>query len=156
MAAGTIYSDKYETTSNRPFILKKNPWGPTLVPFSLTIPTTSTDDAGDRAYLVPIPDGVQEIVVCFNTSADGDTGGPNLDLDVIVQDWGGTGGATRDTIVYNAGTAFGAAIIDNKLAISTTKVVGKATQGYGNLGLLCNVAAAVGAEFVISGYVLYQ
>lgn len=155
MSAATIYSDKYDS-NGRPLNIPKNPWGITVVPFSLTIPTTSTDDVGDRAKIAPIPDGVKQVMVWFNTSADGDSGGPTLDVDLIVDDFGGAAGIARDTILYNAGTAFGAGAIDNKLVINTTGVVGKATQGYGHLGLLVNAAAATGVEFVISGVLMYQ
>ncbi len=77
--------------------------GVTCVRYSQTIATTSLDDTADRVRIIPLPDKVK-LIGFFITSADLDTGGTSGDADIVLND------DDNDVILYNAGTAFTAAV----------------------------------------------
>lgn len=113
------------------------------------IAATSTADAGDIVRLFPIEDG-QQIVELALSHADLDSGGGNLDMDVVLVDDNGT------TILFNAGTGFNAARTTPLIVqtSSTSNPQGIKVEYTGAdtayIGLLVNVAASTPAEGTVT------
>lgn len=91
--------------------------GPNAAYVHDTMPTTELDAIGDKRYLFPIPNGA-EIYMLYEEHADLDSGAGALDMDIVLEDDNG------DTILYNAGTAFNAAVTGKWIAVAGTKVKG--------------------------------
>lgn len=100
---------------------------------SITIPTTSLDDANDITKFFPIESG-RLITKVGVINADLDSGGGALDMDIVLVDDNGT------TILYNAGTAFASAVTTPVWTICESRVVSANNDAY--VGLKVNVAAS--------------
>lgn len=146
MAVSTTYSSLYSSDgtpkSGRP-IIRNTSDVPDLVEY--TIPTTQLDDAGDVVYLIPVASGRRIHHLIFDC-ADLDGGGPTLDMDIILRT--GTTGSFTDTILYNAGTAFGSAAHAGKFIWCNVQVPDDADRT-GHICLLVNTAATTPAQGAI-------
>lgn len=133
--------------------------GTQTVPFTYVIPTTQLDTIGDIAYLLPYHVGAKEVSVHFNCG-DADTGGTTLDMDICRRTIDEDGDFT-DVILYNAGTAFSAALT-SKLEVFDLTDPDDASQsstsrdGRCHLILKVNATATTPAEVTISGLFTYR
>jgi hypothetical protein len=109
MTASTV-SGAYFSDKTQP----RRKTGVTIVTESLTIATTSSDETGDIVKFFPVPHGVT-LLRLENTNAALDSGN-TLDMDIVLVDDNGT------TILYNAGTAFSAAVTTVKVNLLETVV----------------------------------
>lgn len=151
MAVSTAYSVHYDS-SGVPTKAGGRPR--TFHPFSdfvptTTIPTTQLDDAGDVTYLLPVASGRRIVFLLFDAT-DMDTGGPTLDMDIVLRTTNSAGSHT-DTILYNAGTAFGSAAHAGKWVFCDVAVPDSATST-GHIILKVNTAATTPAQGTISLY----
>jgi hypothetical protein len=142
MAVSTAFSSLYSAAetpkSGRP-IIRNTSDVPDLVEY--TIPTTQIDDATDVTYLIPVASGRRIHWLIFDCP-DLDTGGPTLDMDIILRT--GTTGSFTDTILYNAGTAFGSAAHAGKWVFCNVQVPDDADRT-GHICLYVNTAATTPA-----------
>lgn len=151
MGVTTAYSSLYNSSgvpvAGRP--KSNNAGGGNSDHVSYTIPTTQTDDAGDTTYLIPVRSGKTIVFLLFD-SADLDSGGGALDMDIILRTTDSAGNHT-DTILYNAGTAFNAALA-GKFVYCGVKVptAGAAPGDVGHIILKVNTAATTPAQGAIS------
>lgn len=150
MAAGTVYSSLFSSsgvpTSGRPFT---PPVGVAMDAVSITIATTSLDDAGDFVAAIPVPIG-KTLMLVGETWADLDSGGGALDEDLILRTIDKNGTAT-DTIVSNKGSAMASA----QSTILWTQVNAliarnSSNTDYAYLGYLNNVAASTPAQGAVT------
>lgn len=146
MAVTTTYSSNYGSdnlpTGGRPF---NPPIGAGMDYVSYTIPNAQLDDAGDVSYLTAIPVARTIHLIVFDSAAL--DGGTALDADLVLRTTDKDGNHT-DTIIYNAGTAFEAALVA-KVILTSTKVPASAT-GYGHLLFKVNTAATTPATGAIT------
>lgn len=133
------------------------PHGTLIVPLNaITIESTSVTTAGDRANLIAVPNGARIEFLMDLAHGDGDTGAtPLLDMDIVYatdfEDWDDAG---TETIIYNAGTAFTAAVTTaNRL---DPMWVGRKAQnsyaGYELIRAKVNAAAVTPADVSLEGY----
>jgi len=149
MAATTVDSVLF----SNPNYPARNPAGTTVEYIDFTVATTSLDDIGDRVRLIPMPNAV-EIISIQEYHADLDSGGGNLDMDILLVDDNG------DTILYNAGTAFNAATtawldIANSTVVPGTKVV-SVGDDTAYIGLYVNVVASTAASGLVHVRIEYR
>lgn len=144
MAAATVYSSRYNS-NNHP--IGGRPLGgigrPQVDWVTHTVPTTSTDDVGDRTNLFAVPEGavIYELVI---TAEDLDTNATEtLDADIVLSTIDSAGTVT-DTILYNAGTALEDALTRTVVDLDVT--VPDSALGYGHIQLKVNTVAATPAE----------
>lgn len=156
MAAGTVYSSLFSSsgvpTSGRPFT---PPVGVAMDAVSITIATTSLDDAGDFVAAIPVPIG-KTLMLVGETWADLDSGGGALDEDLILRTIDKNGTAT-DTIVSNKGSAMASA----QSTILWTQVNAliarnSSNTDYAYLGYLNNVAASTPAQGAVTLIALWR
>ncbi len=108
MAAATAYSSLFQAdTSNlqgfspiasRPY--KRDAFWSEQV--SLTVAMTSVDDVGDRVALMALPGGGWLNRVERLRTADHDTGGPTLDMDLTMWYYDSAGAVAAEVTVYNS------------------------------------------------------
>lgn len=150
MAVSTAYSEFYTSAGvpklGRP---KSNNVGVNNDYVEYTIPTTQLDDATDITYLIPVRSGKRIIYLLFD-SADFDSGGGALDMDIILRTTNAAGTST-DTILYNAGTAFNAALAGK--VVFCNAVVPEDADSVGHICLYVNTAASTAAAGVIKLFV---
>lgn len=142
MAATTVYSSLYNS-DNHP--IGGRPFGgigrPQVDFVTQTIPTTSTDDAGDRTNLIPVPEGATLFKIEF-LSGDLDAGA-TLDADIVLSTTDSAGTVT-DTILHNAGAGFQTAT--TRTVELLDQVVPDSDLGYGHIQLKVNTAGGTPAE----------
>jgi hypothetical protein len=156
MTATTIYNAAYfNSTSGHPLYNSgkpsRNPYG-NIVPFSVVIPTTSSDEAADRVRLVPLPHGAKVKFVVFQCDdLDSSTG---LDADLVIRE------DATDTIVYNAGSAFQSAValrqVGPDAGSDNLHVVSESDGLDASLDFLVNTQGTTPAQGTISGFVVYE
>lgn len=151
----TTYSSLYDSSGQPLYGFPINPPmgspGPVSVQESILAATVEAA-AGEFIALVPVAEGRFVTLLEF-TSSDFDTdASPELDMDIVlrVTDKDGT---HTDTILFNAGTAFQAAITTTRVVIchgtrGGVQVSG-AASGYGHVGLKTVAQAATGAAGTI-------
>lgn len=142
--ATTSYSDLF-TAAGAPIAGRplKYPYGIGVDLVTDTLPTTVLDLLADFRGLIPVPTGVRLLQLNFD-SAELDTGGGNaLDMDIILRRV--VAGATVDLILYNAGTAFSAALT-NKTVFLDHVLVGGTDTDWAIIGTYVNTAASTAAE----------
>lgn len=136
---------------------------PTSFSLTYTVPTAQ-QDLGDTSYLIPVPLGCT-LTGLMVSNGDMDTNGtPLLDMDVVLR-LPLSDGTNQDDILYNAGTAFTAAvttplyvaIVDaTGQTYGGLKVASRSTTGlrpltpHGHVILLVNAAAATAAAAAIT------
>lgn len=122
--------------------------GTNIIPISDTVPTTELGEALDRRQLAKISHGL-ELIALSLIHGDGDSGAGALDADIVLHDDNG------DTILYNAGTAFNAAVTTPVwVFLATAAVRVQAAADDASIDLLINVAASTGAAMTIEGLVI--
>ena len=151
MAAATVYSSLFNSDGT-----PKKVWNPPFgamgsISIRDTVATTTLDDTGDFLALIPVANGT---VMTELTVANGDLdtdGSPALDADIIMRAIDSAGTAT-DTILYNAGAAFQAAVTTARVIplvadddVGGIEATGGA-EGYVLIGFYVNTAAATGAS----------
>lgn len=156
MTASTISHSYFDN----PTYPRRMPAGATIVPFSKVIPTTSIDETDDRIRMVPLPNGVEIVLIVFFSGDLDSNEAPALDMDWVINDDDG------DTIVGNMGTAFQGATTANTPVVvvvppGTKAVVSQAANGPGQSGvasldLKVNTAAGTAAQGTVAGFVVYQ
>ena len=135
MAAATVDSSKF----SNPLFPRRATHGVTHVRHTQTVATTSLDDAGDRVRMIPLPDKVK-LIGFFLTHGDLDSGGGNLDMDVVLND------DDSDVILLNAGTAFNAARTTPLWVDCLDTQVNAQGDTKASLDLYVNVAASTPAS----------
>lgn len=152
MAVTTAYSNLYNSSgvpvAGRP---KSNNAGGGNSDFvAYTFPTTQLDDAGDVTYLIPVRSGKRILFLLWD-SAELDTGGGNaLDMDLVLRTTDSAGNHT-DTIIYNAGTAFSAALAGKFVPVNVlVPTAGAAPGDVGHIIAKVGVAASTAAQGAIS------
>ncbi len=147
--AATIYSSLYTSAgvpiSGRP--RRANTGGCIVDSVTITLPTTNLDTLADTGYIIPVPSFARLQWIAFDSS-DMDTGSVALDLDLVLRTT--LGGVNTDTVLFNAGTAFGTAIVGRFIGLTTQPQVPNATDSYGSIIAYCNVAATTPAEGTIA------
>lgn len=150
MAAGTVYSSLFSSSgvpaSGRPFT---PPVGVAMDAVSITIATTSLDDAGDFVAAIPVPIG-KTLMLVGETWADLDSGGGALDEDLILRTIDKNGTAT-DTIISNKASAMASA----QSTILWTQVNAliarnSSNTDYAFLGYLNNTPASTPAQGAVT------
>lgn len=142
----SLFSSDGVPTTGRPFTPAV---GCAMDAVSHTIPTTMLDGAGDFVALLAVPIN-KTLMLVGETWADLDSGGGNLDEDLILRTIDKNGTAT-DTIVVNHGTALNAA----QATILWTQVnalisgLNSATD-YAYLGYYNNVPASTPAQGAVT------
>lgn len=128
----TAYSSLFNSTTTWPIAgyPQRQPYGETVVTVTKTIPTTQLDTIADVTHMVPIDSGTTINLLVF-TSADFDSS-TGLDADIVLIDDNGT------TILYNAGTAFQAAMT-NQVILCNVDVL--AVNGDAKISFLVNSVA---------------
>lgn len=110
MAAATTYTTLYASAgvpaNGRPISSAPGPCSDWVKP---TWATTDVDDVGDVKYLIPVLSGKRINFLDISETTDMDTGGPTLDMDLILRTTDKAGSHTDTTILFNAGTFFAAA-----------------------------------------------
>lgn len=158
MAAGSVYSSLFASaTSSTPLAGRPiaSPFGGDFDIVTYTVAATSTDDAGDFVGLIPVRAGKRIAALIFNAD-DMDSGTGVLDLDIILRTTS-SAGANTDTILYNAGTAFGSAAHTSKIVLCPTlPQVPEDADSVGIIGLYCNVAANAGGTGDITLLAFYR
>jgi len=153
MAATTVKSQFCDTTTaaskSRP---RRMPAGPTLelLP-EFTFPTTSLDDVGDRYQLLLVPHGAY-LQFLYWENVDMETGGPTLDLDIVIDEDGTETAIWDDSAggnLFRAANTGKWAWINRKVnapvagyGIVLTKVIAAATTpgaGTFRIGSLCDL-----------------
>lgn len=144
MAAATVYSSLFDSagvpTKGRPFATER---GAMFDRVSYAIATTSIDDVGDRVQLIPVPHGVEIVTLNFECGDLDTNGTPLLDMDIVLSN----GVAASDVILYNAGTAFTAAL--GTTIIRPFSTLARSTRNYLTIDLYVNAAAATAAAGTI-------
>lgn len=153
--AETAYSALYDSnnlpTGGRPF---NPPFGIAIDYVNEEIATTELDTANDVTYLIPVPVG-RTIVKIEVKNEELDTGGGNaLDLDIVLRTTD-SAGTNTDTILYNAGTAFSAAVTTPTVVYPNAKVPASAT-GIGHIIAKVNVAATTAAAGDITLFAMWR
>lgn len=109
MAAATTYTSLYASAGvpaqGRPVSSHPGPCDDWVKP---TWATTDVDDVGDVKYLIPVLSGKRINYLDISETTDMDTGGPTLDMDIVLRTTDKLGAHT-DTILFNAGTHFASA-----------------------------------------------
>lgn len=136
-ASATIYSDRFDSTTHVPINgrPKRNPYGVTVDQAQLVIPTTSSDFAGELSYLLPVPRDCNIYKLLIDCGA---LSSATLDADIVLIDDTGT------TILWNAGTAFTAAVASKVVQIYGVTVV--SANDTAVIALLINTAGGTPSE----------
>lgn len=142
MAAAHIYSVRFDTTTLKALTVKRLITGTYMDSVTLTIPTTSIDDADDHSNFLPVPPGLVIRALHIEVGA---LAAANLDMDAILRDPSAALTDAPNATLWNAGTAFTAAV-SKYIALATPVTVPKFTLGYGIVGFVVNVAAGTPAE----------
>ena len=122
--------------------------GTNIIPITDTVPAAELGEAADRRRLAKISHGLELIALAL-IHGDGDSGAGALDADIVLHDDDG------DTILYNAGTAFNAAVTTPLwVFLATAGVRVNAAADDASIDLLVNVAASTAAEMTIEGVVI--
>lgn len=140
-ASPTIYSSRFDSTTHLPVggRPKRNPYGTTVDQATLVIPTTSTDFAGELSYLLPIPRDCNPVMLLIDCGA---LSSATLDADIVLIDDAGT------TILWNAGTAFTAAVASKVIQLYGTTVSSASDNAV--IALLVNTAGGTASEGTIT------
>lgn len=151
MGVTTAYSSLYNSSGipiqGRP--LSSN-LGPNPDGVEITIPTTQLDDAGDVTFLFPVRSGKRIMWFLFD-STDMDSGGGNLDMDLVLRTTSAAG-VTTDTILFNAATAFNAALTAKWVWVNVP--VPADADNIGHVILYVNVAASTPAQGTLKIYMM--
>lgn len=144
MAAGHIYSTQFDSTT---FLAKTNNGknvigGAYMDSITLTIPTTSLDDADDHANMLVVRPGLTIRSLHVECAALAAT---NLDFDVILRDPDAALTDAPNATLWDAGTAFTSAV-SKFVALATPVVVPRFAKGYGIVALVVNVAGGTPAQ----------
>jgi hypothetical protein len=134
----------------RPAYPLRNPAGPTIVHFKQEIPTTNLDLQDDLFKCFKVPDGVR-LNYMLVTNEDLDSGGGGaLDMDIVLVDDIGT------TILYNAGTAFNAAVtVPTFVSLYNVEVVSRG-DSTAYVALKVNTAASTAAAGDVEIILFYE
>jgi len=147
MAAAHIYSTRFNSTTFDVIGgVKRCLGGAWMDSVTLTIPVTSTDDDNDHANFLAVPVGLTIRAIHVRTAAMASTA---LDWDAILRDPSAALTDAPNATLWNAGTAFTAAV-NNFEALATPVVVPRFTLGYGIVGFVCNVAAGTPVEQAVT------
>jgi hypothetical protein len=140
-ASPTIYSSRFDTTTHVPVNgrPKRNPYGVTVDQAQLVIPTTSSDFAGELSYLLPVPRDCNPFQLLIDCGA---LSSATLDADIVLIDDAGT------TILWNAGTAFTAAVASKLIQLYDVTVVSANDNAV--IALLINTAGGTPSEGTIT------
>lgn len=145
--AATIYSSLFTSAGvpikGRP---RRSPFGMNTDGVTITLPTTNLDTIADTGYIIPVPQYAYLQWIGFDSS-DMDTGTPALDMDLVLRTT--LSGSNTDTILFNAGTAFGTAIVGRWIPLGNTQVP-KSDDGWGAIIAYVNVVAATPAQGTIA------
>lgn len=142
MAAAHIYSTRFDTTTFKAKDVKRIVTGVYMDSITLTIPTTTTDDANDHANFLPVPPGLTLRGFHIEVPAMASTA---LDMDLILRDPSAALTDDPNATLWNAGTAFTSAV-SKYIPLATPVVVPRFTLGYGIVGFVVNVAAGTPVE----------
>ena len=149
MAATTVYSSLF-TAAGRP--ITGRPRGGIGRSMSdgatVTVATTSLDEASDRVGFIPVPDRA-ELTRLFLTNADLDSGAGALDADIVLYSEDADGNVT-ETILYNAGTAFATAVTTPLTILLDHVRVPRTRYGFAWIGLKVNTAASTAAAGAVT------
>lgn len=146
MAAGTAYSDLFDSTLGTPVLTRPRTGigRPQMEVVVEEIATTSLDDANDRVKLIPVPSGADLLMLVLEHE-DLDSGGtPTLDADIVLSTEDSAGTVT-DTILFNAGTGFQSARTTPLVIILDNVSVPNDEDQIGSIDFLVNTAAATAA-----------
>lgn len=143
MAATTVYSSLF-TAAGRP--IAGRPRGGIGRSMSdgatVTVATTSLDEANDRVAFIPVPDRAELTRLFLLHGADLDTNATEtLDMDVVLYSEDADGNVT-ETILYNAGTAFEDLVATVVPILLDHVRVPRTRYGFAWIGLKVNTAAA--------------
>jgi hypothetical protein len=131
MAAGTAYSSLFQADtsqeqgfspiSGRPD-RRQGSWDEQV---TFTLATTSVDDVGDR-YAIASALGGSHLLSAWRLSADHDTGGPTLDMDLTAWYYDADGAVAGEITLYDASanTVFSGAVTSPELIIFGTNGAG--------------------------------
>ncbi len=105
---------------------------------SLTVATTSVDDIGDRVALMALPGGGWLNRIERLRSADHDTGGPTLDMDLTMWYYDAAGAVAGEVTVYDASAnaPFSAAVTAAEIRILGTGGAGLQIPNPGSWAVL--------------------
>jgi len=142
MAAGHIYSTRFDTTTLKAKDVKRIVTGVYMDSITLTIPTTAIDDINDHANFLPVPPG---LVLRGAHIEVGALAASLLDMDLILRDPSAALTDAPNATLLNAGTLFAAAV-SKYFAFATPVTVPRFTLGYGIVGFVVNAAAGTPAE----------
>lgn len=156
MSAATVESTLY-TDANALGFTQKVAFGATILPFSITVATTSLDDAGDVVKLAPLVarGGRNRLIAVVWYSEALDSGG-TLDADFTVYQDG------AHTVIYNAGTAFAAAhgtAIAPSIIMPFTALSDLAADDSDGIADLCfyvNTGGGSSDAGLIKGFAIYE
>lgn len=120
MTASIVYGNLWDSNNKpiggRPF---KSPMGVSGDTVVQTLATTSLDEAGDVVHLIPVPAGARLFALFFDSAAF--DSGTAIDMDLVLRTTNSAGSHT-DTILYNAGTAFEAALTNQYIPLASVVV----------------------------------
>ena len=137
---------------------KRIPYGLYLIDLEgIVIESTSLDYAADRANIAAILAGHTLVAWCDAYWDAGDTGAtPDLDADLVIsEDAEDPSSAGTETTLYNASTAFSAAVtLANRTYLYFGHKVNDTYNGVGYVRFLVNVAAATADDMTLHGYLL--